>query len=216
MAQDVFALSEKDFETPLGVAECDRPWVEKIKAAGAEVIAKNDFAHRAEHSIEFQVLFLQHLLQKDSFKIVPILCGNLQISLSEYSRRAYREKAGIFLEGLKNTIENQRDQTLLIAGVDLSHIGPKFGHDMPAQYLKGQSEIHDRALLDSLTALNADLFWQESGRVKDKYNVCGFAALACLLEVLQPCKGHLLGYETWHEEAARSAVSYAAVAFTSS
>ena len=36
MAQDLFALSGKDFETPLGVAECDRAWVEKLKAAGGE------------------------------------------------------------------------------------------------------------------------------------------------------------------------------------
>jgi len=96
MAQDLFSLSGKDFETPLGVAECDRLWVEKLKAAGGNVIATNDFAHRAEHSIEFQVLFLQHILPKDSFAIVPVLCGNLQMTLSEYSRRAYREKAGPF------------------------------------------------------------------------------------------------------------------------
>jgi len=69
-------------------------------------------------------------------------------------------------------------------------------------------------LLDSLTVPDADSFWKESGRVKDQYNVCGFAVLACLLEILPPCKGYLLDYEMWHEEATRSAVSYAAVAFT--
>jgi len=69
-------------------------------------------------------------------------------------------------------------------------------------------------LLKALTALDADSFWEDSGKVKDQYNVCGFAALACLQEVLPPCKGHLLGYEMWHEEATRSAVSYAAMAFT--
>ena len=158
-------------------------------------------------------VFLQHILPKDSFKIVPILCGNLQMTLSEYSRRAYREKAGSFLEAVKDILKHHRDETLLVAGVDLSHIGPKFGHEMPAQYMKGQSEAHDRALLNTLSALDADSFWKESGKVKDQYNVCGFAALACLLEVLPPCKGYLLGYEMWHEEATRSAVSYAAVAF---
>jgi hypothetical protein len=214
MAQDLFAVSDKDFETPLGVAECDRASVGKLRAAGGAVMAKNDFAHRAEHSIEFQVLFLQHILPKGSFKIVPILCGNLQMTLSEYSRRAYREKAGAFLEVLKDILKHQGEETLLVAGVDLSHIGPKFGHEMPAQYLKGQSEDHDRALLKALTALDADSFWEDSGKVKDRYNVCGFAALACLLEVLPPCKGHLLGYEMWHEEATRSAVSYASVAFS--
>jgi len=145
--------------------------------------------------------------------MVPILCGNLQMTLSEYSRRAYREKAGAFLEALKETLKHRREEALLVAGVDFSHIGPKFGHDRPAQHLKGLSEAHDRALLNALTALDADSFWEESGRVKDQYNVCGFSALACLLEVLPPCKGRLLGYEMWHEEATRSAVGYAAMAF---
>jgi len=213
MTQDLFALSEKSFETPLGVAECDRAWVERLKAASGHLIAKDDFVHRTEHSIEFQVLFLQHLLPKDSFKIVPVLCGNLQTTLPMYERKAYREKTGDFLQGVKGILDHSRDQTLVVAGVDFSHIGPKFGHEMPAQYMKGQSESHDRALLNSLAALDADSFWKESGRVKDQYNVCGFAALACLLEVLPAGKGHVLGYEMWHEEATRSAVSYAAVVF---
>ena len=214
MAQDLFALSDKDFETPLGTAECDRPRVEALRSAGTGLTAANDFAHRAEHSIEFQVLFLQHLLPPDSFKIVPILCGNLQTTLSEYSRRAYVEKAGRMLEALKGVLEKNGEETLVVAGVDLSHIGPKFGHEMPAQYMKGQSEAHDSALLNSLILQDAESLWRESERVKDQYNVCGFAALACLLEILPPCKGHLLGYEMWHEEATRSAVSFAAMAFT--
>jgi AmmeMemoRadiSam system protein B len=214
MAEDLFALSEKGFETPLGVAECNRAWVERLKAAGGASIAKNDFVHRTEHSIEFQLLFLQHLLPKNSFTIVPILCGNLQIALSEYKRQAYEEKAGPVLETLKEILERHGKETLVVAGVDFSHVGPKFGHEMPAQYMKGQTEAHDRALLDSLAVPDADSFWKESGRVKDQYNVCGFAALACLLEILPPCKGYLLGYEMWHEEATRSAVSYAAVVFT--
>jgi AmmeMemoRadiSam system protein B len=214
MTQDLFALSEKAFETPLGVAESERLWVEKLKRTGVGLIAENDFVHRAEHSIEFQLLFLQHLLPKNSFKIVPILCGNLQSTLSEYSRAAYVERTGRMLEALRDILQHHGEETLLVAGVDFSHIGPKFGHEMPAQYMKGQSEAHDQALLNHLIALETDSFWKESRRVKDQYNVCGFAALACLLETMPPCKGHLLGYERWHEEATRSAVSYAAVAFT--
>jgi AmmeMemoRadiSam system protein B len=214
MTQDLFALSEKAFETPLGVVESEQLWVEKLKRAGLDLIAENDFVHRAEHSIEFQVLFLQHLLAKNSFKIVPILCGNLQTNLSEYSREAYVQRAGPILEAIKDILGHRREETLLVAGVDLAHVGPKFGHEMPAQYMKGQSEAHDQALLSHLIALDADSFWKESRRVKDRYNVCGFAALACLLETVPPCRGHLLSYERWNEEATKSAVSYAAVAFT--
>jgi AmmeMemoRadiSam system protein B len=214
MGQGLLALSEKAFETPLGVTESERLWVEKLKGGDGDLVAENDFAHRAEHSIEFQLLFLQHLLPKNSFKIVPILCGNLQIALSEYSRRAYVQKAGRILETLKDILEQNGEETLLLASVDFSHVGPKFGHEMPAQYLKGESQAHDRSLIDHLIALDADSFWKESWRVKDRYNVCGFAALACLLEVVPACRGNLLGYETWQEEATRSGVSYASVVFT--
>jgi len=211
MGRDLFAISDKDFETPLGIAESDRTSVEKLRVTGGTAVARDDFAHKTEHSIEFQVLFLQHILPKDSFTIVPVLCGNLQTNLLEYSRQAYREKAEGVLQALSDILGHSGRQSLLIAGVDFSHIGPKFGHQMPAQYLMGESEIHDRALLEALSQLNADLFWEESRKVKDAYNVCGFSALACLLEVLPSCRGQLLGYEIWHEEATRSAVSFAAM-----
>ncbi|MFB0520330.1 MAG: AmmeMemoRadiSam system protein B, partial [Desulfatiglandales bacterium] len=68
--------------------------------------------------------------------------------------------------------------------------------------------------LDFLCARNADGFWSESRRIEDKYNVCGFSALACLLETLPPSQGHLLGYEIFREDSTRSAVSFAAAIFT--
>ena len=104
---------------------------------------------------------------------------------------------------------------LLVAGVDFSHIGPKFGHQSPASQMDTDASAHDRSLLDALCAQDAERFWEESVRVKDRFNVCGFSALALLLEVLPPCKTHLLHYEVWHEEPTRSAVSFAAVSFHS-
>ena len=101
-----------------------------------------------------------------------------------------------------------------MAGIDFSHVGLKFGHDAPAAYLTGQSEAHDKSLLKHICAQDTDHFWEESIRVTDQFNVCGFSALACLLEVLPPSKGQLLDYQIWHEDATRSAVSFAAVVFT--
>jgi len=92
--------------------------VERLRAAGGTAIAKNDFVHRTEHSIEFQLLFLQHLLPKSSFTIVPILCGNLQIALSEYKRQVYVEKAGPVLETLTDILERHGKEALVVAGVD--------------------------------------------------------------------------------------------------
>lgn len=207
----LFALTAKDFSTPLGRVKAETASVEKLKAAGKDVIAVDDFAHKAEHSIEFQVIFLQHLLGAKPFSMIPILCGSLLTSLPEYQRAAYLDKAGPFLEAMRDVVADQ--EILVVAGVDFSHIGPKFGHETPARHLESRSRAHDERLLHCLASRDADGFWDESSKVRDQYNVCGFAALACLLEVLPPCRGEVLHYEIWHEEATRSAVSFAAVFF---
>jgi len=214
MANDLFSLTDKNFETPLGIVEGDRSLIHELREVGGDVIAANDFAHRSEHSIEFQLIFLQHLLEGVSFTIIPILCGFMQSCLPEYTREAFLEKTTPLLDLLRRILRDPDHETLLVAGIDFSHIGPKFGHEMPAQYLKGQSEAHDKKLLQYLSQLDPDLFWEESRNVKDQFNVCGFSALACLLEILPPAKGQVLNYEVWHEAPTRSAVSFAAVVFT--
>lgn len=212
MADDLFSLTDKDFETPLGLVKSDPIPIEPLREKGKGAVSENDFAHRSEHSIEFQLLFLQHIL-KHNITIIPILCGSLQAFLPEYSRDAYLEKAGPFLEALREIV--MEPDTLLVAGVDFSHIGPKFGHDRPAEYLEGQSVAHDKKLLEHLSMQDRERFWEESREVKDRFNVCGFSALACLLEVLPPCKGDILDYQVWHEEATKSAVSFAGAVFSS-
>jgi len=211
----LFSLTDKDFETPLGITKNDQASINRLRESGRDIIAPNDFIHRSEHSIEFQIIFLQHLLSDNPFTIIPILCGSLRMGLSEYTRQAYQEKAAPFLENLKKMLADPDQETLLVAGVDFSHTGPKFGHEMPATYLENSSREHDQNLLKHLSRLDEANFWEESRRVNDQFNVCGFSALACLLEVLPECQGELLNYEIWHEEPTRSAVSFASVAFTS-
>jgi MEMO1 family protein len=209
--QGLFSITGKDFVTPLGQVGSDRTSVQTLKEAGKRTVAPNDFAHKGEHSIEFQLIFLQHVLKKSSFKIIPVLCGSLTSSLTEYTRKAYLDEACPFLEALSEIAGDQK--TLIVVGVDFAHIGLKFGHSMPARNLERRSEEHDRKLLHHLVSRDADAFWEESRKVKDQFNVCGFAALACLLEVLPPAQGRILYYETWHEEPTRSAVSFASVVF---
>ena len=212
MTDAMFSISDKDFETPLGRAETDGKIVRELMDAGGGVLSSDDFVHRDEHSIEFQLIFLQHLFTDSTFTIVPILCGSLMASLPAYDRQAYRSKGDDFLKVLASAAGD--DGTIMLAGVDLSHVGPKFGHDTPASVIMRDSEEHDRQLLDLLCSRNADGFWEESKKVNDRYNVCGFSALACLLETLPPSQGTLLSYETYREEPTKSAVSFAAAIFT--
>ena len=212
MVNEMFSLTTKSFETPLGRVETDQKIVTELRKAGNIIVSGDDFAHRDEHSIEFQLIFLQHIISDVSFTIIPVLCGSLIGSLLNYSREEYKSRGSDFLKILADAAKEEG--TILIAGVDFSHVGPKFGHDLPASLIIDKSERHDRQLLNFLCAMDADSFWLESKKIEDKYNVCGFSVLACLLETLPPSHGHLLSYEIFKEDPTRSAVSFAAAIFT--
>jgi AmmeMemoRadiSam system protein B len=215
MIDDFFCLTDKDFETPQGIVKNEPSIIRKLKETGGDIVADSDFAHRSEHSIEFQTIFLHHLLTGKDFTVIPILCGFCQSNLNEYSRSAYLKKAGPFLQELKQIIMEPGKETLVVAGVDFSHTGLKFGHQIPARSLESRSIAHDQNLLKHLSHLDSELFWEESRSVRDQYNVCGFSALACLLEILPWCQGNILNYQIWHDEATSSAVSFSSVVFTS-
>ena len=89
-----------------------------------------------------------------------------------------------------------------------------FPHALSASALMPEARSHDRALLDSLCRGDVTGFWQESRRVEDRYHVCGFSALACVLELFENLEGQQLDYEFWLEEPTQSAVSFAAVRLT--
>jgi len=211
LGDDWFSVTEKDFETPLGTVKCDREAAAALRNAAGDLHSADDFAHRSEHSIEFQLIFLQHLLPEDSFSIVPILFGGPHLALEKVDRNTYRERAGAFLEKMRQLASD--DKTLILAGVDLSHIGLKFGHSSPAATLERPATAHDRVVVDRLVHLDPEGYWEEMLRQENRYNVCGFPALACLLEILPSCRGTLLDSGIYREEATSSAVTFAAAAF---
>ena len=63
------ALSNEDWETPLGVVETDKETVDAL-FRGCKSLDLDETAHRYEHSLEVQLPFLQYIY--GSFKMVPI------------------------------------------------------------------------------------------------------------------------------------------------
>ncbi|MBM3284635.1 MAG: AmmeMemoRadiSam system protein B [Candidatus Aminicenantes bacterium] len=204
-----FCLTEKHFQTPLGLVKTDREVVQKLKKAGGPAVGRSDIFHRREHSLEFQVLFLQHLFG-DSFVIVPILCGSFAAELGRVSRPSGIKNVAPFVRALRQCWDEAREGSFFVAGVDFSHVGPKFGHRERAASLILEARHHDRKLLEALTRGDAKAFWAESWKARDKYNICGFSSLALLLDVFPGARGRVLDYEFWQEEATQSAVSFAA------
>lgn len=208
----LFCLTDKPFATPLGDVAADADAVARLRQAGRNCLDTSQLPHKAEHSIEFQTVFLRHALGDAPFALVPVLCGSPAGVLPEASRQAFVDAAGPFLETLAALV--REPGTLLVAGVDFCHIGGKFGHPEPAQALEDAALAHDRVLLNALAAGDPEAFWAESARIADSYNVCGLTALATLAEVLPPATMRLLSHEIMHEAPTLSAVTFAAATFT--
>ncbi|MGI8961554.1 MAG: AmmeMemoRadiSam system protein B, partial [Bryobacteraceae bacterium] len=73
-APERFGLTRKQFTTPLGEAQTNLALVDELDTISGDAIRMEDYCHCVEHSIEFQIVFLQHLYGP-SVRILPILCG---------------------------------------------------------------------------------------------------------------------------------------------
>jgi hypothetical protein len=210
----LWSISGKDYLTPLGRMEADREFVAGLKAGLPEgSLAENDFDHKAEHSIEFQTVFLRHFLGGVP-KIVPILCG----SIHEFIRSGKDPlKDGRFLamkQGIHDLIAERGLKTLFVSGVDFSHIGPKFGHDHPAEVLLPKAAAYDEAIIRGLMEANPELIFEQAARTGDYYNVCGLPSMLLFSWLMGPCTPKLLHCKVYDEKATQSAVTYASMIFT--
>ena len=215
LERSVFSFTDKDFETPLGLVHTDKQAVAGLRKAAGSLAARDDFAHRSEHSIEFQVIFLQRALE-GPFTIVPVLVGSLYELLILGEKKRPREIDGLepALDYLARLLSDPKERTLLVAGVDFSHVGLKFGDGLPASRITGDSTAHDRALLSALVQSDVEAFCAAGRLVRDRYHVCGFTALSILLEILpEKVTGVELHHEVWQERETKSAVSFASAAF---
>ncbi|MCR4408769.1 MAG: AmmeMemoRadiSam system protein B [Candidatus Saccharicenans sp.] len=204
------SLTEKDFATPLGLVKTEKELVKNLKKAGGSLVAPDDFAHKKEHSIEFQLLFLQHLLG-DDFQLVPVLFGSFQPWLETAGRASGIPGFSPFLDVLAGVAAEPG--TLVVAGVDFCHVGPRFGHQQTASELKEAVVAYDHDLVEALIHWQPESFWGQVRDSGDRFNVCGFPVLASLLEIFQKREGFFLGYELSEEQATGSAVSFASLLY---
>lgn len=203
----LFSFTEKSYVTPLGECRTDIAAVRALRDAADVAASPDDFAHRGEHSLEFQVLFLQRLFG-NGLDLVPVLVGSFAQFLPEVADTRQLDEVHSFCTCLHELAD---ETTLVIAGVDFCHVGPKFGHPEPATAYEDEFRGHDERLLDAVCRGSLADFWTESRRVGDEYNVCGLGALTCLLQAFPELRGERLAYDVWHEQATQSAVSFAAV-----
>jgi AmmeMemoRadiSam system protein B len=221
--QTPYILTRKSFETPLGLVETDGDFVEQLQSNCAEDCFADEYLHRGEHSIEFQVLFLKYIAQKRAaltgkpekpFKIVPILVSSFHAMMVSQTLPEETLAVGNFLRALRRLANDDGRQICFVAGVDLAHVGKQFGDEEPVteDFLKWV-EAEDRQLVDRLARLDAAGFFNEIAKDEDKRKICGFSPLYSLIHLVDGAHGKQLHYGQAFTPETGSAVTFTSVIF---
>ena len=210
-----FIITDKDFETPLGVVPCNREFTHELMQRSGLQPGPDEMLHLHEHSIEFQVIFLRYVFGASRpVRVVPILCGPLYPFVGESPDPLEVAEIGNFVRALKKMLEESGDKTAVIAGIDLAHVGRRFGDTVGlSDSLLQTIETEDRALLERAENMDAGGLFEMNRQDNDRRHVCGVPALFTLLGVVRARTGRLLHYAQAPEQNTQSVVSFAAMAF---
>ena len=213
-APDKFGLTRKPFVTPLGQTRTNLALIDELEANAGAGVSMEDYCHSIEHSIEFQVLFLQHLFGPD-IRIVPILCGAYAMSLYRGGMPEDAEPVKRFLGALGDIAAREAHRLFWVLGIDMSHMGRRYGDPLDAHAGEGEMtnvERRDRARIDAVTNGDARGFWEQVRENHDPLKWCGSSPLYTFLKALPSARGGLERYEQWNIDD-RSVVSFAALSF---
>jgi MEMO1 family protein len=212
-----FGLTRKNFTTPLGEAQCDKPLVDWLANRGGRAVEMEDYCFSFEHTVEFQVLFLQHVLGAD-VKVLPVLCGPFARSLYQGGEPEDDDGVKRFFDALGELHDRERDRLVWVLGVDMAHMGARYGDHFEAIANEGRmAEVGERdgRRMERINAGDAGGFWDLVRENRDDLKWCGSAPFYTFLKSVPNLKGELLNYEQWNIDD-RSVVSFAGMAFTRS
>lgn len=214
MSHDRFMISTKDYDTPLGPLPTDREFIESYRERLPFELTTDDIAHRREHSIEFQAVFIRHIFRDRPVRIVPILTGSLH-EYVEYAQGSASkdDRLTILYSTLEETAAALGRRICYVAGADMSHIGRKFGDSCDARGLLREARDLDARALSFAAQAEPDRFIGVLAEFRNKYRVCGVAPIYATIRSARPRYGILLAHDTWDETERGSAVTFASMAF---
>jgi AmmeMemoRadiSam system protein B len=210
---DPFALTRKDFDTPLGSARVDREFVDALARRARQDCFASELAHRNEHSIEFQTVFLQYLYAgRRDVTVVPVLTSFVHEALARGRRPEDDVRVRAFLDALAETAAASRRKIAFIAGADLAHMGTRFGDPEPISPAELETiGREDRAMLERVEAGDADGFFESVRHDNDRRRICGLSPIYALMRALDGARGTLRRYGQWPDP--EGVVTFASVVY---
>lgn len=213
-APERFGLTRKPYITPWGESRTSVSLVDELTRRAPESIATEDYCHAVEHSIEFQVLFLQSIFGPD-IGVLPILCGSYARSIYRGGKPESNDNVNRFLGVLGEIAAREGDRLLWVLGIDMAHMGKRYGDDFEA--LANENEMlavggRDRQRMERVAAGDAAGFWELVQENHDDLKWCGSSPVYTFLKVMPHARGTIEKYEQWNIDP-QSVVSFAGMSF---
>jgi len=210
-----FSLTKKDFITPLGKLETDQELIGDIQSRCPYDLFHDEAAHRSEHSVEFQCLFLRFLYPEPApIKIVPVLCGSFHEAMQQGISPIELKPVRQFIDALRNSVSRRGEEVCYIVSADLAHVGLQFGDERGVgEYDLRVLEEADREMLGHVEKMDGEGFWSFISGERDRRKICGLPAIYTLLRVLEAKEGSLLKYGQAYSRETESVVTFASMGF---
>ncbi len=175
-----------------------------------------DYCHAIEHSIEFQILFLQYLPGGPNIRILPILPWHPSLrGVYPGGKPEGNEQVQRFFDALGNLSAREGNKLFWVLGVDMAHMGRRYGDQMTARADEGEMAAvaeRDKLRIERLNASDPQGFWELVQQNQDDLKWCGSAPIYTFLKAVPQAKGTLRRYQQWNIDE-QSVVSFAALGF---
>ena len=212
----LFTLTRKAFETPLGVVPTDEAFIDRVEQAYGPGLYEDELlGHMPEHSIELEVVFLQHVIGPSRpFRIVPLVVGSFDPILGKRGKVETEVAISKMAAAIKHAESLAGEPVCHVISGDLAHIGPKFGDPEPVGPSKlDSSRRQDLLLMHHAAAGNHEAYRELLSAERDSRRICGFPPTHLALRTLGPCQGRLLRYDQYVHPRGYESVSFASMSF---
>ncbi len=213
------AITDKDFETPFGTIPVNRPILDAIRKETGNTFFSEDIRHLKEHSLEFQLPFLQHALGEGRMiSIVPILCAFPPETLTGGDYTDLFHHIDRFLTVTKQAIQGSGQTVGVIASANLAHIGIRYGDKTPPTDFSFHKCMQtDLEMMKKVEEVDPEGFAEFILKEGDQRRILGFPAIFTLLKLIQregePRMGQVLRYDRGITDQFNSTVTYASIVF---
>jgi hypothetical protein len=207
--------TDKAFETPLGATPVDSAFLSKLEEKCGRNLRDGEFDHLREHSVELQVVFLQHLFGAENISIVPFLCpdpcgptGTAPYDGQGVDLRDFALALGVLIAEVE-------DETCVIAGADLSHVGGSFGdsRELTDGFLQ-EVEESDHQALDCLERGDPAAMVQVLKSRENATRICSAGCIYAAMSALPRARPRLLRYHQAVDRESQTCVTAAALVLT--